>query len=159
MCMGNKHKRQIHAYISLTLTFGLSYFYAFPNEKPVEYDVCNFNAILKLIWKFAQAIQLNESFIVYLVCWGFRFYSLFCSTYLPQWALFAALLIWWCSVEQGRNKNEEKKIKNKHEWMKRAFGFFYSPYMVRHEWNDSMSTAHVPSDKTNMDKIKIKHKA
>lgn len=38
-----------------------------PKFKPVEHDVHNFNAILKLIWKFTQAIELNESFIVYLV--------------------------------------------------------------------------------------------
>lgn len=80
-----------------------------PKEKPVEYDVHNFNAILKLIWKFTQAIELNESFIVYLVLrLSFFIRCFFRCTSLPQWALASLHPQWWWLRRQQRHKPKNK---------------------------------------------------
>lgn len=122
---------------------------AMPEERPVEYDVHNFNAILKLIWKFTQAIELNESFIVYLVlrftC-VFFFISPILSFFRFIFRVFRISLHLFVANEHClphcSHASRTWAEKNKNELL--AF------YIPMYEWNDSISTAHVAHDKTNM---------
>lgn len=137
-----------------------------PELKPVEYDVHNFNVILKLIWKFTQAIELNESFIVYLVlrfrvfcvCVCVRAHSFIRSLFLRLLFLFG----WWNDNGMGElfvfslytplsqmiphcthhsTRTWLKSTREKNERIKTSFWLFI--FSCMNEWNESISTAHV----------------